>query len=140
MNKNLFLNLSELSILLLLIYLLKFIIRDHLNLKYLLRFGFCILLFLGFRIGFNVYNYEKKEVLVHSFYKDKIISIKNKGNVDFWINENRDEKKMIDFVIDPYLISRRADECDVNYYPEDAGAFVFEGNKFILKDHNDQTQ
>lgn len=133
MNKNLFLSLSELSILLLVIYLLKFVIRDHLNLKYLLRFGFCIFLFLGFRIGFNVYNYEKEEVLVHSFYKDKIISIKNKGNVDFWINENRDEKKMRDFVIDPYLISRRADECDVNYYPEDAGAFVFEGNKYELK-------
>lgn len=132
-NKNLSLNLLEMSALFLVIYFLKFLIKDISNLKYVLRFSFCLFLFFGLRIGFNIYNFEKKEVLVHNFYKDKIISIKNRDKVDFWIIENRDEKKMIDFVIDPYLISRRIYECDVNYYPEDSEAFVFEGKKQEIK-------
>lgn len=132
-NKNLSLNLLEMSALFLVIYFLKFLIKNVSNLKYVLSFSFCLFLFFGLRIGFNIYNFEKKEVLVHNFYKDKIISIKNRDKVDFWIIENRDEKKMIDFVIDPYLISRRIYECDVNYYPEDSEAFVFEGKKQEIK-------
>lgn len=133
MTKNLSLHLLELSALFVAIYFLKFLVKDILNLKYLLRFSFCLLLFFGLRIGFNYYNYEKKEVLVHSFYKDKIISIKNRDQVDFWINENKDEKKIIDFVIDPYLISRRVYECDVNYFSEDSEAFLYDGTQYDLK-------
>jgi len=132
-NKNISLNLLEMSALFLGIYCLKFLIKDIFNLKYLLRFSFCVLLFFGLRIGFNAYNFEKKEVLVHSFYQDKIISVKNKGKIVFWLKIRKNEGKIIDFVIDPYLISRRVDECDISYYPEDAEAFVFEGNKYELK-------
>lgn len=133
MNKNLSLNLLEMSVLFLAIYFLKFLIKDVLNLKYIFRFSFCLLLFFGLRIGFNAYNFEKKEVLVYSFYQDKIISVKNKGKIVFWLKDNKNEGKIIDFVIDPYLISRRIYKCDISYYPEDAEAFVFEGNKYILR-------
>ncbi|MNK19054.1 ComEC family competence protein [compost metagenome] len=133
MNKNISLNILEVGALLFGIYFLKFLIKDFFNLKYLLRFSFCLLLFFGLRIGFNFYNFEKEEVLVHHFYKDKIISIKNKDKIDFWINEKRNEKKIIDFVINPYLVSRRISDFEIKYYPEDSEAFVFEGNKFELK-------
>ena len=133
MNKNLSLGLLELSALFLMIYFLKYVIKDVFNLNYIFRFSFCLLLFFGLRIGFNFYNLEKAEVLVHHFYKDKIISIKNKDKVDFWIHENRNEKKIIDFLVDPYLISRRVDECDVNYYSEESKAFVYEGKHYKLK-------
>ncbi len=133
MNKNLSLNLLEMGALFLMIYFLRFLIKDIFNLKYVLRFSFCLLLFFGLRIGFNTYNYDKREVLVHQFYKDKIISVKKKDKVVFWLKDSKNEKKIIDYVIDPYLISRRVYECDVDYYPEDAEAFVFEGNKYELK-------
>jgi len=133
MNKNISLNLIEFSILMIAIYLLRFVLKDIFNSKHYLKLGFCLMLFFGLRLGFNSYNYEKGEVIVHHFYKDKIISIKNKGQVDFWINTNRNEKKIINFVIDPYLISRRIYECDVNYYPEDSEGFVYHGNKYELK-------
>lgn len=133
MNKNISLNLLEMSALFLGIYCLKFLIKDIFNLKYLLRFSFCVLLFFGLRIGFNTYNYEKKEVLVHSFYKDKIISVKDKDQIVFWLKDHKNEEKIKDFVINPYLISRRVKDYQVNYYPEDAETFVFEGNKYELK-------
>jgi len=133
MNKNMSLNLLEMSALFLGIYCLKFLIKDIFNLKYLLRFSFCVLLFFGLRIGFNTYNYEKKEVLVQSFYKDKVISVKDKDQIVFWLKDHKNEEKIKDFVINPYLISRRVKDYQVNYYPEDAEAFVFEGNKYELK-------
>lgn len=133
MNKNLSLSLMEMGALFLVIYFLKFLIKEAFNLKHFLRFSFCILLFFGLRIGFNTYNFEKKEVLFHQFYKEKIISVKDKDQIVFWLKSNQNDAKIKDFVINPYLISRRIKDCQINYYQEDTEAFVFEGNKYQLK-------
>lgn len=133
MNKNIPLNILEVGALLLGIYFLKFLIKDFFNLKHLLRFSFCLLLFFGLRIGFNSYNFDKQEVLVHHFYKDKIISIKKKNQLVFWLKENKNEEKIKDFVINPYLVSRRISDYDIQYYPDDSEAFVFQGKKYNLE-------
>ena len=133
MNKNIPLNILEVGALLMGIYFLKFIIKDFFNLKYLLRFSFCLLLFFGVRIGFNYYNFEKEEILVHHFYKEKIISVKNKNQIVFWLKENKNEEKIKDFVINPYLVSRRLSDFKIKYYPEDSETFVFEGKKYDLE-------
>lgn len=133
MNKNIPLNILEVGVLLLGIYFFKFLIKDFFNLKYLLRFSFCLLLFFGLRIGFNFYNFGKEEILVHHFYKEKIISVKKKNQLVFWLMENKDEKKITDFVITPYLISRRTSDYEIKYYPEDSETFVFEGKKYDLE-------
>ena len=133
MNKNIPLSILEVGVLLLGIYFLKFLIKDFFNIKYVLRLSVCLLLFFGLRIGFNIYNYEKSEVLVHHFYKEKIISVKNKDQIVFWLKEQRNQEKMIDFVVNPYLVSRRISNYEIKYYPDDADAFVFEGTKYHLK-------
>ena len=133
MNKNIPLNIWEVGVLLLGIYFLKFLIKDLFNLKYWLRFGFCLLLFFGLRIGSNYYNFEKEEILVHHFYKEKIISVKKKNQLVFWLKENKNEEKIIDFVINPYLVSRRLSDFEINYYPEDSESFVYGGKQYKLK-------
>lgn len=133
MNKNISLNILELSLLLLVIYFLKFLIKDIFNPKNLLRFGFCLLAFFVVRISFNIYQYNKDEMLVHSFYKEKIVSIKNKDQVIFWIKENKNEDKIRDFVINPYLTSRRINDFKINYIPLDSEAFVYNGKQYDLK-------
>lgn len=133
MNKNISLNTLELSLLLLAIYFLKFLIKDLFNPKNLLRFGFCLLVFFIVRISFNIYQYNKDEMLIHSFYKEKIVSVKDKDHVVFWMKENRNEDKISDFVINPYLTSRRIKDFKINYIPADSEAFVYQGNKFELK-------
>ena len=133
MNKNLSLNLIEMGVLFLIIYFLRFLIKDVFNLKYVVSFSFCLLLFSGLRICFNLHNFNKNEVLVHRFYKDKIISVKDKEQITFWLTSNENEDKVRDFVITPYLVSRRVSNCKINYYPEDANAFVYEGKPYLLK-------
>ncbi len=133
MTRNISLNIFELSILLLVIYFLKFLIKDFFNPKNLLRFGFCLLAFFVVRISFNLYQYNKEEILVHSFYKEKIISIKDKDQVVFWMKENKNEDKISDFVINPYVTSRRIKDFKINYIPADSEAFVYEGKQYDLK-------
>lgn len=133
MTRNISLNIFELSILLLVIYFLKFLIKDFFNPKNLLRFGFCLLAFFVVRISFNLYQYNKEEMLVHGFYKEKIVSIKDKDHVIFWMKENKNEDKISDFVINPYLTSRRIKDFKINYIPADSEAFVYRGKHYDLK-------
>jgi len=133
MNKNISLNILELSILLVAIYFLKFLIKDILNPKNLLRFCFCFLAFFAVRISFNIFNYNKEEMFVHNFYKEKIVIVKNKDHAIFWMKESKNEDKIRDFVINPYLTSGRIKDFKINYIPEDSEAFVYQGNKFELK-------
>ena len=133
MTRNISLNIFELSILLLVIYFLKFLIKDFFNPRNLLRFGFCLLTFFVVRISSNLYQYNKQEMLVHGFYKEKIISIKDKEHAIFWMKENKNEDKISDFVINPYLTSRRIKDFKINYIPVDSEAFVYRGKHYDLK-------
>ncbi|WP_313098963.1 ComEC/Rec2 family competence protein [Epilithonimonas sp.] len=133
MTRNIPLNIWELSILLLVIYFLKFLIKDFFNPKNLLKFEFCLLIFFVVRISFNIYQYNRTEMLVHGFNKEKIISIKDKDQVVFWMKENKNEDKISDFVINPYLTSRRIKDFKINYIPVDSEAFVYEGKQYDLK-------
>ena len=133
MTRNISLNIFELSILFLVIYFLKFLIKDFFNPRNLLRFGFCLLTFFVMRISSNLYQYNKQEMLVHGFYKEKIISIKDKEHAIFWMKENKNEDKISDFVINPYLTSRRIKDFKINYIPADSEAFVYEGKQYDLK-------
>lgn len=133
MNKNISLNILELGFLLLAIYYLKFLIKKMYNAKHLLRFGFSLLAFFAIRISSNIYQYNKEEMLLHSFYKEKIVSVKDKDQVVFWMKQNKNEDKIRDFVINPYLTSRRIKDFKINYIPEDVQSFVYQGGKFELK-------
>ena len=133
MTRNISLNIFELSILFLVIYFLKFLIKDFFNPRNLLRFGFCLLTFFVMRISSNLYQYNKQEMLVHGFYKEKIISIKDKEHAIFWMKENKNEDKISDFVINPYLTSRRIKDFKINYIPADSEAFVYEGKQYDFK-------
>lgn len=133
MTRNISLNIFELSLLLLVIYFLKFLIKEFFNPRNLLRFGFCLLTFFVVRISSNLYQYNKQEMLVHGFYKEKIISIKDKEHAIFWMKENKNEDKISDFVINPYLTSRRIKDFKINYIPADSEAFVYEGKQYDLK-------
>ena len=125
MNKNIALNLIELSVLMIAIYLLRYLLKEISNTKHYLKLAFCLLLFFGLRLGFNSYNYEKQELLVHNFYKDKIISVKDKDKVVFWLKENKNKDKIKSFVINPYLVSRRLKHYQIQYIPEDSEGFVY---------------
>ncbi len=133
MTGNIPLNIWELSLLLLTLYFLKFLVKDFFNPKHLLRYGFCLLAFFIVRISFDFYQYDQEEMLVHRFYKEKIVSFKDKDQAVFWMKENKNETKILDFVINPYITARRVDDFKINYIPDESEAFFYSGKLYDLK-------
>lgn len=110
------------------IYLLRALILK-LNFKNSMNFIIAVLAFLIIRIGCNIIEYQKEEVLVHSFSKNKIISIKKGNKTCFWIPDRiASEKKVLQFIIEPYCSSRRVDHFEIKQIP-------FSTKKIVFGDH-----
>ena len=133
MTRNIPLNLSEVLVLLIVIYYIGFVLRNRFSLKSWLSLGFSFLFFILVKIGGDIHSYNKKEMLITPFYKEKIISVKDRDQVTFWIKDSKNQSKIMDFIINPYLNSRRIKDFKINYIPSDSEVFVYQGMQYKLK-------
>jgi competence protein ComEC len=62
------------------------------------------------KTGFNIYENQRDEVLLHDFYKHKVFSVK-KGNKVFWIDRKSDKQKVKQFIINPYCFTKDKSGC-----------------------------
>lgn len=130
--KNIPLNRIEVVLLFCAIYFLRKILLFK-NLNSLSKFSFLMLLFFLVRIGFNLYEYNKSEVLVHQYFKEKILSVKEKDKVIFWLKENYNREKITKSVIEPYLVSKRTKNFEIKGLPENTNQLVLKGKIYNLK-------
>ena len=108
---------SEVIVLFLMIYFLRrFLTRHHL--KSLIKVGFLVILFLMLRIGFNYYENAQSEILVHEFFKEKIISVKEKDKVVFFVKNSKNLEKQKKYIIEPYLVARRVNDFKIIFVPQ----------------------
>ena len=116
------------------VYYLRFLVLDVYQPKNTLRFCFAVFVFFMVRMGETVFYYNLDEVIIHRFYQENVISIKQKGNVVFWVSSRKNEDKIRQFVINPYLTSRRANRYEIKEIPKNSKAFVFEGKTIELNE------
>lgn len=64
--------------------------------------------FLALRWGLNEFNLNKNEVIVVQNFKNKVIIDKNREKIKVYVAPKSDTIPIKKFIIDPYLISRRA--------------------------------
>jgi len=98
--------LLEVFLLLIIIYLLRFVLKNF-SIKKSARFGYFFLIFIAVRILLNYRAENLTETLEHHFFKEKIVSVKKGGHVTFYAGSNVDKEKMMQYIIEPYLTSRR---------------------------------
>ncbi|SFJ00762.1 competence protein ComEC [Kaistella treverensis] len=98
--------LLKVFLLLIMIYLLRFVIKNF-SIKNLARFGYFFLIFISVRMLLNYRAENLNETLEHQFFKEKIWSVKNGPHVTFYAGRNVDEEKIMQYIIEPYLTSRR---------------------------------
>ena len=110
--ENVSIEIPELIILFVLVYLLRSVFEKP-NVKTFTRFSFFILLFIFTRILTNFYFWKKEEILLHSFFKQNIISIKQRDKAVFIISNEADMKKINIFVIKSYITSRRIKNIEI---------------------------
>ena len=110
--KNVSIEFPELIILFVLVYLLRSVFEKP-NVKTFTRFSFFVLLFLFTRILTNFYFWKKEEILLHSFFKQNIVSLKQGDKVVFIVNDEMDMEKINNFVIKSYITSRRIKNIEI---------------------------
>ena len=130
--KNIPMHWSEVIVLFSMIYFLRrFLTRHHL--KSLIKVGFLVILFLMLRIGFNYYENAQSEILVHEFFKEKIISVKEKDKVVFFVKNSKNLEKQKKYIIEPYLVARRVNDFKIIFVPQNVKFLVVNEKKYSVE-------
>ena len=110
--ENVSIEIPELIILFVLVYLLRSVFEKP-NVKTFTHFSFFILLFIFTRILTNFYFWKKEEILLHSFFKQNIVSVKQGDKAVFIMSEEADTEKINNFIIKSYITSRRVKNIEI---------------------------
>ncbi|SDJ53252.1 ComEC/Rec2 family competence protein [Chryseobacterium jejuense] len=130
--KSIPMNLIEVISISIAIYFLRALILK-INFKNSMNFVIAVLAFLMTRIGCNIVGNQKEEVLLHSFSKSKIISIKKGNKVCFWIPDRVGREKVLQYIIEPYCSSRRIDQFEIKQIPFSTKKIVFGDHVYDMK-------
>ena len=110
--ENVSIEIPELIILFMLVYLLRSVFEKP-NVKTFTHFSFFILLFIFTRILINFYFWKKEEILLHSFFKQNIVSVKQGDKAVFIMSNEADTEKINNFIIKSYITSRRMKNIEI---------------------------
>lgn len=110
-------NFFEVIILFGFIYYLRFLLLDF-SWKNILISTYVLFSFAFVRMIINFYHYQTSEVLIHNYYKNSIVSVKNRDEITFYIKDRDKIESIQKYVIQPYLIHRRTKEYNIKTVPE----------------------
>ena len=118
------------------IYYLRFAVKNF-SIKNVLNVVYFIFGFIALRLMLNYKAQQLDEVLVHHYFKEKVISVKQNDQVQFVLRENRNMNKIDQYVIAPYLTSRRIKNFDLKILPEDAQEVKIDGTVYRFEELRD---
>lgn len=124
--------LLEVFVAFVIVWFLRFAVITF-NIKNVLRVSYFVLTFILLRLLLNYKASQTNEVLEHFYFKEKIISIKKKDEVQFVMKQNLNPEKIQKFVIEPYLTSRRTRNCEIKIIPYETEKIVINGKNYELK-------
>jgi competence protein ComEC len=130
--ENISMNGFEVLSVLMIVYLLRPVVLKF-NFKYMMRLTMAIIAFLMIRIGSNIFENQKEEVLIYSLGKSKVFSVKRRDKVCFWISDMEDKAKILRYIINPYCSSRRVDYFEIKSLPSSSQKVVFRDQVYDLK-------
>lgn len=131
MNEMLPMTLLEMVLLFSVLYFLRFMIKK-MSIKSFSKVLYFLLVFIALRIMLNYRATKIEEVLVHEFFKENIVSAKEGGKVTFYISQNADQEKLKQYIIEPYLTSRRTKEFVVKVLPENISTIDINGKNYSV--------
>lgn len=124
-------NWVEVMILLGIVYLLRFVVVRF-DFRNSMRLIMAVLFFFIARLTFNIIEYQKTEVLVLDFYKNKILLIKNGNSACFWIKDSSEKDKVVQYIVKPYMASRRIHAGEIKFFPEHAQKVIYLGKIYKI--------
>ncbi|MCJ8498469.1 ComEC family competence protein [Chryseobacterium salipaludis] len=125
--------LPELILAALLVYFLRPLIQKF-SIKNISRFAFVTFVYAGTALLLNYRASLLNEILLHPFYREKVISVKDKNFVTFYLRESSDRVKIQQYIIAPYLTSRRTKKFEIKIIPAGTQEVRFGKKIFRLED------
>lgn len=125
-------NLIEVFSISIAIYFLRAMILKF-NFKNFMNLTIAVFAFFIVKIGSNIVENQKEEMLFHTFGKHEIISVKKGNTVCFWISDIADRDKVVQSIIMPYCSSKRVDHFEIKMIPKSIQKMVFQGRVYDLK-------
>lgn len=129
---NIPLNLAEVSVLFGIIYFLKFML-DKINFRNISNVILVVIIFFIVRISFNLFENQKDEFLIHHYKKEHIVSVKKGNKVIFWMNSSEDKNKIQQYIINPYVSSRKIKSLEIKNFPASVKMVKFDGEIYQLR-------
>jgi len=108
-------SLPEAILLFVLLYLLRFLIKEKRN-RRVLQFCFVVCFFFLLRFGLNIHAFHKEEFLSHQYFNQKIFSVRKNAKVVFFFADNLDKNKIENYLVKPYVVSRRIKNYEIIYF------------------------
>lgn len=130
--ENISMNWFEVAMLFVIIYLLRFVIIKY-NFQIIAQFSLAVLAFFILRLSFTIYEHQREEILVHHYKKGKLFSVKKGNAVSFWIGNLEDQKKIQQYIINPYVSSRRIKRIKIKILLSDSKKVVVNHKIYNLK-------
>lgn len=109
--KNIPLNIPEVIILFVMVFLLKNVLRKE-N-KTIVNFFEVLILFVLVRTFVDFYQFQKSEVLIVKYFNENIIIQKERDKAIFWVGEDTDVDYVKRFLVAPYMVSRRVEKYEL---------------------------
>ncbi|MDQ8747112.1 competence protein [Elizabethkingia miricola] len=108
-------SLLEVILLFVLLYLLRFLIKERRD-RRVLQFCFVVCLFFLLRLGLNIHAFHKEEFLSHQYFNQKIFSVRKNAKAVFFFADNLDKNKIENYLVKPYVVSRRIKNYEIIYF------------------------
>ena len=132
MHKMIPMTLLEVFLLFTILYYLRFPIKNC-TVKNSLKFIYFLLIFISLRLLLNYGSLQNDEVLVHQYFKENVISVKEGAVVTFYFLDTSDVEKLTQYVFHPYLTSRRTKIYRSVRIQENSPEIEINGEKYNLK-------
>lgn len=82
----------------------------------MLQFCFVVCFFFLLRLGLNIHAFHKEEFLSHQYFNQKIFSVRKNDKVVFFFADNLNENKIENYLVKPYVVSRRIKNYEIIYF------------------------
>ena len=111
------------------VWFLRFAILNP-KLKTISKVVYFLLIFFALRLLLNYKAAEIDEVLEHSYFKEKIVSVKKDRKVVFVLKEKSNSEKVQQYIIEPYLTARRVHDFEIKILPKGVNEVQIEGKNY----------
>ncbi|WP_228458541.1 ComEC/Rec2 family competence protein [Chryseobacterium aureum] len=125
---------NELEVLsvLMAVYLLRAVIVKF-DFKNSMRLTMVLVFFFIIRMGSNVFENQKEELLVYHVGKGKVFSVKDGGKACFWVSDREHSAEILKYIVNPYCAAKRVDYFEIKTLPSSIRKVVFRERIYDLK-------